>query len=458
MNVRTSTVRYHSEGCTINRGTAPWDYRILIRDTNGGAVPMTSFGREFFRRQSDGDRYPVALNCSVGTWLPLDELFSIQPGKEYTVLAVIPDNPESVRGLVSSPIKIRAPQLAVAGGNRPFFGSDELWPRLVARSLIRDPNLAIDCRLRARNSKDPFDADGIPQVTLQKRSGDAFGRELSSAETTVLVRDHRGKPVFPITVEDPDDAIDQPFPGYSEQMKANRRLDTAAFEPLSHRAASVVGNQEVVAFPRFPDRFPIVPGEPYAMLVAVRMHGGHPSFVVSPPLAYIPPGYRAGTREPDRGEPEDAIPTSANSSHEDWKSLLRFAGMPFGDLLLLATEGKHGQLNLSLINQGKGPILVKKWEGVAAYDVQVRTADGKPVALSENGKRLFQGGAALDTRDLRSQERLETAIPIRDLFDMTTPGDYRVLASLPVIGEVDAVLTAAPITVHIGVKSPTATR
>jgi len=37
---------------------------------------------------------------------------------------------------------------------------------------------------------------------------------------------------------------------------------------------------------------------------------------------------------------------------------------------------------------------------------------------------------------------------------MKAPGDYTVLASLPVVGEVDAVLTAAPVKVRIGAEPP----
>ena len=141
-------------------------------------------------------------------------------------------------------------------------------------------------------------------------------------------------------------------------------------------------------------------------------------------------------------------------SLRDWVVLRRFAGKAFGDLFLTASEAKRSELKVSLVNQGKRSIIVKKWEGSAGYDVQVRSADGKPVPLSEKGKTVFQGGASLDIRELKPQEKIEQSMPINELFDMKAPGEYTVLVSLPVIGDVDAVLTTAPVKVRVDAKSP----
>jgi len=386
MNVRTSGLLYHSEGCTIKRGTAPWDYRIVIRDSNGGAVPMTSFGREFFRRPSGDHPCPIELNCSVGTWLPLDELFSFQSGKEYTVLAMISDNPGSMRALVSRPIKIRVPQLSLAGRNRPFFGSDEIWPRLVARSLIRDSILAIGCKLF--HSNDPFDADGTPQITLRKRSGDGFGRELGSAETTVLVRDHRAKPVFPIKPSDSDPDRDQLHAGAAKREGAKNCLDTRDFQPLDPRIETPEGSKAIVTFPRFPELYPIIAGEPYTIVVAVRMRDIRGSFAVAGPLTYVPPAngrFHSSEATDSRCLFPDLAPDRAQLMQRDWDTLLRFAGKPFGHLLLTASKGDAGQLRVSLGNQGKQSIVVKKWEGIGGYDVILRSSDGQMVPLRERG-------------------------------------------------------------------------
>ena len=57
---------------------------------------------------------------------------------------------------------------------------------------------------------------------------------------------------------------------------------------------------------------------------------------------------------------------------------------------------------------------------------------------------------ALEIRDLKPGEAIAASLPLTDLFDMQTPGEYTLLVSLPVIGDVDAVLTAAPIKFRIG--------
>jgi hypothetical protein len=53
---------------------------------------------------------------------------------------------------------------------------------------------------------------------------------------------------------------------------------------------------------------------------------------------------------------------------------------------LTASEGKSGDLQLELTNQGKEPIVVKRWEGSAGFDAQIRNAEGKPVLLTGHGK------------------------------------------------------------------------
>ncbi len=140
---------------------------------------------------------------------------------------------------------------------------------------------------------------------------------------------------------------------------------------------------------------------------------------------------------------------------DDYATLSRFAGKPFEGLLLNASAKAPSDMKLSLVNQSNTPICVKKWEGAAGYNVQVRGPDGKPASMTEKGKSLFDGGSAIETRDLKPKETIEKLIPLAELFDMKTPGEYAVLASLPVVGDVDAVLTAAPLKIRID-RKPTA--
>ena len=72
--------------------------------------------------------------------------------------------------------------------------------------------------------------------------------------------------------------------------------------------------------------------------------------------------------------------------------------------------------------------------------------------MTEKGKTFFGGGSAIDTRQLKPKETIDQSIPLVGLFDMKTPGEYTVLASLPVVGDVDAVLTAAPVKIRVDRK------
>jgi hypothetical protein len=50
---------------------------------------------------------------------------------------------------------------------------------------------------------------------------------------------------------------------------------------------------------------------------------------------------------------------------------------------------------------------------------------------------------------LKPGEAIEATLPLSEFFDFKARGDYTALVSLPVLGDVDAVLTAAPINIHV---------
>ena len=108
-------------------------------------------------------------------------------------------------------------------------------------------------------------------------------------------------------------------------------------------------------------------------------------------------------------------------------------------------------LKVSLHNRSKEPILIKKWKGESDYELLVRDPAGKPVAMTEKGKKFFACGQMLDIRDLKPGEAITATLPLGELFDFDfkAPGQYTILASLPVLGDVDAVLTASPLKVRI---------
>jgi hypothetical protein len=102
-----------------------------------------------------------------------------------------------------------------------------------------------------------------------------------------------------------------------------------------------------------------------------------------------------------------------------------------------------------LQNKSDKPILVKKWKGNWDYEVLVRDPGGKPVPLTSNGKKFFESGELLDVRELNPGEAIHANLPVTELFAMQAPGEYTALVSLPVMGSVDAVLTAAPVKIRI---------
>ncbi len=178
------------------------------------------------------------------------------------------------------------------------------------------------------------------------------------------------------------------------------------------------------------------------------------ALVVAKPVTFSVPGG------------ESSVPSGRSSSNsatrsvsakpftfdEKWEQASRFAGKPFEGLLLDAVSGKPTELKAALHNRSDKTILVKKWKGDSDYEILVRDLAGNPVGLTDKGKKFFQSGELLEIRRLEPGETVNASLPLADLFAMRDPGEYTVLVSLPVLGDVDAVLTAKPVKVRIGMK------
>ncbi len=199
----------------------------------------------------------------------------------------------------------------------------------------------------------------------------------------------------------------------------------------------------------------------YKLLGAVNLAGDVNALVVAKPIEFVLGNSETGNR-PTLQVGSGAMRTSevprqsASSADGDWSVLSRFAGKPFDGLVLEASlnsassaASSPAQLTLTLRNQSKRPTLVVKWDSNSDYVVLVRDPAGSAVRLTERGKVFFGKGRILKVCEMRSGEVTQAILPLSELFGMNSPGDYTVLASLPVIGDVDAVLTAAPIKVHI---------
>ena len=55
----------------------------------------------------------------------------------------------------------------------------------------------------------------------------------------------------------------------------------------------------------------------------------------------------------------------------------------------------------------------------------------------------------MDIRKLKPGEAIRASMPLAELFAIQAPGEYTVLVSLPVIGNVDAVLTAKLVKIRV---------
>ena len=85
---------------------------------------------------------------------------------------------------------------------------------------------------------------------------------------------------------------------------------------------------------------------------------------------------------------------------------------------------------------------------------------GQAGATDGKGQGILLRRRCLEIRDLKPGEAITATLPLGELFDFKTPGEYTILASLPVLGNVDAVLTARPVKVRESSESlrlPTAT-
>jgi hypothetical protein len=419
---------------TIRRGCVPSNYRIMIRDSTGKAAALTKSGQEFFQRQCLACSRDVQVGRAIGAWFPLDEFFDLKSGQDYTVLVMIPEKPASAVGLISKPLTIHVPELQIEGVTRPLHGSDELWPKLVAQVRRRNVSIAID--FTTEDGDNAMLLFKEPRIILRNRPQEKSSGEWSSTEVTVLVRDRRGKPVLPIPLEDNhDEEVLKAFPAAADILKTAQRSDATDFRPVRARS------KDAFAFLKFPRSYPTIPREPYSIIVAVRLFGNSPAFVTAGPLTYVP------TARCDKPSKPNA-PVASNVD-VSWQALTRFAGKRFSGLALTATNDKPGSVTVSLKNNSKRFLRVRRWEGISGYVALARTADGKSVPLSKAQNERFEAGPGLKVVELKPQEVDAETVAVADLFDAPAPGEYTLLVSLPVIGDVDSILTADPIKVRV---------
>ena len=95
---------FHPDG-----GVFPTDYKVLVRDSRGKAVPLspdadTQYStqhRPFVRME------PLPPGAGIGTLIPLGKLFKMQKPGEYSVLVALSSPGDTWRKWVAEPIKVR---------------------------------------------------------------------------------------------------------------------------------------------------------------------------------------------------------------------------------------------------------------------------------------------------------------------------------------------------------------
>ncbi len=239
--VYISPVESSDGNLSFDAGSSPADYSLLVRDRSGNRVPLTTFGHKVFEASKVKVPRTIQLGGGIGAWFPLDEMFPLKPGEEYTVVVAIGSfiADEQERELVSAPLRFLTPDIEVAGVNRPAYGSPLLWDRLASLGseavspngtrYSLEPN---DFRIPGVNRAD-LPMGGVDFVLRaraagQRRVGDEY------FETTDLVRDARGKPVAPMENErplrKPRELYDTPLPMNSGN---SRRATTVAWSKAS---------------------------------------------------------------------------------------------------------------------------------------------------------------------------------------------------------------------------------
>ena len=408
------------DGVPIPTGMRASDYRILVRDVTGAAVPMTDEGRRWLTDQGVNLGRPLRPGEAVGFVFPIDKMFALRSGQAYTAVALLPGTHAGDPGWAAPRVRFRAPETVVAGVNRPPYGSDRMWEKLLPRAGLAAGGLVLRDTILC-DAKKPW-----VRSQLDNASPEAIPWRGWPVYDVVLVRDGDGNALLPNT------NAGAYWPSWS-------RFGAAQEVPPHAHAADSSFRAEYV--------FPFQSGSRYSVLHAVNLtrdmaSGPRPGaemigLAVAGPVVFSVPVSMSTCSgfSPSRcsGGPTGVPPRDGDG----WRLSIRFAGKPFEGLLLQASAGaalpapaEALRFKVSVDNRSNGRITVTKWKGESDYEILIRDAVGKPVGMTETGKKFFAGGTLLDIRELK-------------------PGEYTVLASLPVVGDVDAILTAAPLKIQV---------
>jgi hypothetical protein len=428
------------DGIELAVGTRAADYQILLRDAAGNPLALSAAGQAWLRESELKWDRALRPGEAVGFAIPLEELFPLQPAQEYTAVVVLRGKRRDDPPWVGGPVTIRVPAVEIPGVTRPRYGSNEFWARLASSATARSAKLTLEGRI---GNVDGYATLGLDLVN---RSGHPIPAQIKKGDDTILIRDSREDPVIPNKRAKDDYLADWS----SKHWSSKRGEETDVLYPRGDAVGDDTGASGGYGLSAM---YPLRAGSDYTVLAAVSLREANALVAAAPVVFRAPIPYR---HEPETPETRPLKPTPAptvpEAQDERWQEYERFAGKTFEGLALQAHATASLQLDIELHNSSKEPILVKKWKGDSDYELLVRDASGRSASMTEKGKKFFGGGALLEIRDLKPGEAITASLPLTELFEMQTPGEYTVLASLPVIGDVDAVLTAAPIKVRVEAK------
>jgi hypothetical protein len=358
-------------------------------------------------------------------------MYCLKPDEQYTALVVLASKTHTRETWVSRPLVFRSPPKDVPGIDRPYYGSDVMWWRLM--EAAGKPNK--DFSLAAQT----IQSDGRVQLRLNLTNSNARSVVVApardrSGQTVVLVRDERGLIL-------PHNSTERLYEPQWQSVIAKE--DETTIQGNIGRRAYCSYDLGL--------SYPLGDGDRYTALASVWLSAEEgQQLVVAKPLDFQVLGSRiaasngkSSNQPARRDEPWPSDPKARRGV------LQRFAGKAYRGLKLDAGIADSGVLKITLTNCGSRPLAVSKEPAISGYDVIVVDRKGIPVPWTRQGERRFRDVCKIERVALEPTEALKETVALRELFKLEPSGEYTALASLPVIGDVDAVLTAAPVKIKI---------
>ena len=210
---------------------------------------------------------------------PLDEMFALNAGQDYTVLVSLPPEATPDSPWVARPVKIHVPALEVPGVTRPRYGSEKMWIKLAATASASPTDLTLENKMEYG-----FAAYLRMKLTKEPKASNGDWR---MADKTVLLQDSRGRIVLPgrnsplIWWTEGPWEICVPEELHAKQVGKKLPKVKEMWSPLS-------------------DVFPLRSGCRYTLISALNLTGSVQPLIVSKPVTFSMPV--PGSRHAESGE------------------------------------------------------------------------------------------------------------------------------------------------------------